>query len=33
LHVLRACATIVARDSNGATHSTSAIVTLRAGKH
>jgi PKD repeat protein len=32
-HVLRARATIVARDSYGTAHTTAAIVTLRAGKH
>ncbi len=30
VHVLRASATLIAHDSNGATHTTTAIVTLRA---
>jgi hypothetical protein len=33
LHVLRARATIIARDASGASHTTLASVTLRASKH
>ena len=33
LHVLRAKASIVARDAAGVSHTTSLLVTLRAAKH